>query len=359
VNTFLSSLTSATVDEVASEKPADLKQFGLDSPQDIIEISTNSKPAEYKLLLGDDTPTGDGVYAQLVGAPRVFTLASYLKSSLDKKVFDLRDKRAVTIDPDQLKQIEVISKTSHYTLEKNPEGVWDLVLPPPVRADHFTVDGMVSGLRNLSMQSVVMEKKANLAKFGLSSPSLTLKLTGPAGTQTLELGSKEEKGANYYAMNSALEPLFTLDTTVSTQFEKSPADLRDKDLFSFSQFDAKRVDVQTPAGHSTFEMQGDKWKRTAPSAKDEPRTKIDDLLSALRDLRAESFPKDMTVEAAGLTKPGYRFEVQFGEKKQTEVVEVATTKDHVYARRSTDNLPSELSKTALDSIEKGLKSLSQ
>ena len=287
----------------------------------------------------------------------MFTVASYLKTSLDKKVFDFRDKRAVTINPNQLKKIEVSSKTSHYTLEKNPEGVWDLVLPPPVRADHFTVDGMVNGLRNLSMQSIVLEKKANLAKYGLGSPSLTLKLTGPAGTQTLELGKKEEQGANFYAMNSALEPLFTLDTSVSTQFEKSPADLRDKDLFSFSQFDVKRVDVQTPAGHSTFEMQGDKWKQTVPSAKDEPRTKMDDLLSALRDLRAESFPQKVSVEAAGLTKPAYRFEVQFGEKKQTEVVEVSTNKDHVYARRSTDSLPSELPKNALDSIEKALKAL--
>ena len=287
----------------------------------------------------------------------MFTVASYLKTSLDKKVFDFRDKRAVTINPNQLKKIEVSSKTSHYTLEKNPEGVWDLVLPPPVRADHFTVDGMVNGLRNLSMQSIVLEKKANLAKYGLGSPSLTLKLTGPAGTQTLELGKKEEQGANFYAMNSALEPLFTLDTSVSTQFEKSPADLRDKDLFSFSQFDVKRVDVQTPAGHSTFEMQGDKWKQTVPSAKDEPRTKMDDLLSALRDLRAESFPQKVSVEAAGLTKPAYRFEVQFGEKKQAEVVEVSTNKDHVYARRSTDSLPSELPKNALDSIEKALKAL--
>lgn len=359
VGSFLGSLTSATVDQVVSDKPADLKQFGLDSPQEAIEISTSTRPAEYTLLLGDDTPTGDGVYAQLAGNPRVVTVASYLKTSLAKKLFDLRDKHAVTLDPDQLKQIEVTSKTSRYTLVKNPEGIWDLVLPPPVRADHYAVDGLVSGLRNLSMQSIVLEKRAELAKYGLISPSLTLKLSGPTATEILALGSKVEKGANYYAMNSALAQVFTLDSSVASQFEKSPADLRDKDLFSFSQFDAKRVDLQTPAVHRTFELQGDKWKQTTPSTKDEPRAKMDDLLSGLRDLRAESFPKDVSLEAAGLTKPAYHFEVQFGEKKQTEVVEVAATKDHVYARRATDSVPAELSKGALDSIEKALKNLPQ
>ncbi len=359
VNSFLSTLTGATVDQVVSEKPADLKPFGLDTPKETVEISASAKPSEYALLLGDDTPTSDGVYAQLAGNPRVVTLPSYLKTSLDKKLFDLRDKRAVTLDPDQVKQIEVSSKTSHYILVKNPEGVWDLALPPAVRADHFTVDGLVSGLRNLTMRSVVLEKRAELAKYGLTSPSLTLKLTGPSATETLAFGSKDEKGLNYYAMNSALDPVFTLDASAISQFEKQPADLRDKDLFSFSQFDASRLDLQTPSGHRTFEMQGDKWKQTAPSTKDEPRPKMDDLLSALRDLRAESFPKDVTLQAAGLTKPAYRFEVQFGQKKQTEVVEVAATKDHVYARRSTDTLPSELTQGALDSIDKALKSLPQ
>ncbi len=359
VSSFLSTLTSATVDQVVSPKPADLKPFGLDSPAETVEVTARTKPGNYTLLLGDDTPTGDGVYAQVAGNPRVITLASYMKTSLEKKLFDLRDKRVVTIDVDQLKQIEVSSKTSHYTLVKNPEGVWDLVLPPPVRADHFTVDGLVSELRNLSMRSVVLEKRADLGKYGLNPPSLTLKLTGSSGTQTLSLGSKEEKGTNDFAMNSALEPLFTVDSSLESQFEKQPADLRDKDLFTFSQFDAQRLDLQTPSGRRTFERQGDKWKQTAPALKDEPRPKMDDLISALRDLRAESFPKDLSLEAAGLTKPSYHLEVQYGEKKQTELVEIATTKDHTYARRSTDPLPSELSKDALDSIEKALKSLPQ
>ena len=36
------------------------------------------------LLVGDDTPTGAGVFAKLEGDPRVFTVASFVKSSLDK-----------------------------------------------------------------------------------------------------------------------------------------------------------------------------------------------------------------------------------------------------------------------------------
>lgn len=362
IGSFLSTLASATVDQTVSPSAdgQDLKQFGLDDPQAALKVETNSKPGKFTLLLGDDTPTRDGVYAQVGGNPRVVTLASYLKSSLEKKLFDLRDKRAVTLDLDQLKKIKVFSKTTGYTLVKNPEGIWDLALPPSVRADPFTVDGLVNQLRNLSMRSVVLEKKADTAKFGLRSPTLTVELTGAAATQSLVLGRKdEEKGGNFYAVNSELDPIFTLDSSLAGEFEKQSSDLRDKDLFSFSQFDAKRIEVTTPAGHRVFELEGKDWKQTAPSPKDEPRGKMDDLVSDLRDLRAESFPKSLDLARAGLTQPAYRFNVQFGDKNLTEDVEVSKVKDHFYARRSTDPLPSELTPSALGNIETALKSLPQ
>ena len=163
LSTVLNNLTTATVDEVVDPHPSDLKQFGLDPPAYSLEVSTDSNPPKFTLLLGDDTPTSGGLYAQVAGNPRVVTLASYLKSNLEKTLFDLRDRRALTLEADQLRKIEVDSKGKKWTLEKNPEGVWDLVLPPPVRADRFAVDGLISQLRGLTMQSIAAEDKKNQA----------------------------------------------------------------------------------------------------------------------------------------------------------------------------------------------------
>ena len=52
-----------------------------------------------KLLLGDDTPAGSADYAKLDGDPRVFTIASFNKTNIDKSVNDLRDKRLLTLNP--------------------------------------------------------------------------------------------------------------------------------------------------------------------------------------------------------------------------------------------------------------------
>ena len=357
LSSLLDSLTSADVDEVVAENPTNLKEFGLDPPSYMLQLSTDSKPSEVTLKLGDETPTGGGIYAQVSGSPRVITLASYLKSSFEKKLFDLRDRRALTLDADQIRKIEAEYKGKRWTLEKNPEGVWDLVLPPPVRADRFTAEGLVSQLRGLTMQSIAAENKHEGGNYGFGSPDLRLQLTSPSGTQTLVVGKKDKEGDRYFAENSSLAPVFTLGSDFVRQFTKDASDLRDKDLFSFSGFEAKRVEVQTPQGHWTFERQKDQWKQIAPNAKDISSDKMDSFLSSLRDLRADSFPKSNDLARFGLEKPAYQFTVTFGDKNTKEVVEAAKADGNVYARRATDPLPSELPKTSLDDIEKALKNL--
>ena len=351
----LNSLITATVDEVVEAHPASAKEFGLDPPNFTLELTTNGKPQA--LLLGDDTPTSDGVYAQLGGSPRVFTLATYLKTSLEKTMYDLRDRRALTLEADQLRKIGVEYKGTKWTLAKNPEGVWDLVLPPPVRADRFMVDGLVSQLRNLTMQSVAAEDKSKGGEYGFASPELKLQLTGAAATETLTVGKKDKDSDRYFVTNSALDPVFTLNSDFVTQFKKDQSDLREKDLFSFSTFDAKKVEVETPKGHWVFEKQQNQWKQTGPKAKNINNDKMETFLTRLRDLRADSFPKDAAPAESALAKPAYRLNVQSSEKNLTEIVEAAKSGEHAYARKSTDPLPCELSKGALDDVEKSLGEL--
>ncbi len=155
-------------------------------------------------------------------------------------------------------------------------------------------------------------------------------------------------------MNSALDPVFTLNSDFLTTFKKSPADLREKDLFTFSTFEAKHVEMDTPKGHRVLDKQKDKWKQTAPQAKDLATDKVESFLGRLRDLRAESFPKGGDLAQFGLTKPAYRFDVKFGDKNQTETIEIGKVGDKAYARRSTDPVPCELSKSAMEGLEKAL-----
>jgi len=358
VNSFLSSLTSATPSETVSKQGGDLKEFGLAPPAATIEVKTNAKPAEFTLHLGSSTPTNNGIYAQVAGQPRVFTLASYLKDSLEKKLFDFRNKKVIALATDNIRRLDVTSKKGSYRLVKNADGIWDLMLPPPVRADHFTVEGLVDELGNASMKSIVAEKKRDLGRYGFSNPTMTIHLTGDNGTESLILGKKD--GSDYYAMNTAVGPVFTLGSDFLTQFQKQPSDLRSKDLFTFSTYEAKHVMVKGPKGQRVFvQHKNSKWEQTEPASMEVKGSKMQTLLQDLRDLSAQSFPKKNPTHLAayGLNKPEYTVQVQYGDHNKTQTVQISKVGDKVYARRATDLVPAELSKDAITNLQKDLDAI--
>ena len=354
---FLQSLTSTTVSEVVDPHPASVKDFGLDPAAETIDVTSTGKPQKVTLLIGDMTPTGEGVYAQVAGNAQVVELPQSAHSALVQTLFDLRDTHVVTLPADQLQKIQAVAGPDSYTLTKNPEGVWELDLPPAVRASSYSIETMVDKLRTAAMSAVVSEDKKNDAQDGFEKPVLRLTLTAPSGTQAVVLGKKD--GDVYDAMNSGLDPVFTVTQDFFSVFQKSPDELREKKLWSWETYDVKHVELRTPKNRYVFDKQGSQWKESSPQSKVVDSSKMETFLSDLNDLRAESFPKAMPgdFKPFGLDKAGYSIQVTFGDKNQTESVDLAQTNGNLYARRSEDALPSEISQKTLDSIVKSLGNL--
>jgi hypothetical protein len=92
VTSIVSTLSSYSTDRLVEEKVEDLKPFGLDAPTLTASVKKKDGSTE-KLLIGSETPTGGGYFAKKDGDPRVFTIYSYNRSSLDKTWKDLRDRK--------------------------------------------------------------------------------------------------------------------------------------------------------------------------------------------------------------------------------------------------------------------------
>src|SRR5919201_887506 len=104
VSSMVSTLSSLSSDRLVEEKASDLNQYGLAEPK--LEVAITEKDNKTKkLLVGDETPTSGGAFARLDGDPRVFTIASYTKTSIDKGVNDLRDRRLLTNEPDKVSRV--------------------------------------------------------------------------------------------------------------------------------------------------------------------------------------------------------------------------------------------------------------
>ena len=83
-------------------------------------------------------------------------MASYNKSSLDKTVDDLRDKRLLPLDFDKASQIELSDHTA-----KNKEGItfarsktgWQILRPGPYRADSGQVEELIRSLKDAKLET--------------------------------------------------------------------------------------------------------------------------------------------------------------------------------------------------------------
>ena len=129
VESLLSSLEGLEVQDEAAANPERLADYGLGAPRLQLTVVADGAKEPLRLLLGEKLVDGSGVYAKVPDKPRVFTIASYVESSLDKKAFDLRDRDFLKIKRDAVKTLAVQGPEGSYTLARDDKGEWAFTAP--------------------------------------------------------------------------------------------------------------------------------------------------------------------------------------------------------------------------------------
>jgi Domain of unknown function (DUF4340) len=216
----LSTLSGLNADRVVDEKTSDRKQYGLNPAQ--VELDVSGKDGTRQLLLGDDTPAGGDVYAALATDPRVFTIASYSKTSLAKTLNDLRDRSLLTLSSDKVSRVELLKKGEDLEFDRTKDG-WQILKPSSSPADSSAVNALVSTLTNARMDLSTTTDAA--AAFERATPLATAKVTGDASVQTLEVRKNKD---DYFAKSSAADGFYKVDSSLGQALDKKIDDFRQK-----------------------------------------------------------------------------------------------------------------------------------
>ena len=83
------------------------------------------------------------VYVRVSNSPKVYAAPSSLKTSFDKSLNDLRDKRLLTFEQGQLTRVDVVAANTTIEFGKNGQNEWTIVEPQPYRADNFQVEELL------------------------------------------------------------------------------------------------------------------------------------------------------------------------------------------------------------------------
>lgn len=339
VNSLLSALTSVSADKVVEEKPADLAPFGLKEPGSVVTITLKNGQSR-TLKLGDDAPVGGGAYTQVDGDARVFTLASFTRSSIDKLAVDLRDKRILPFDADNLVRIELAAKGPAIEFARNARNEWAILKPSPMRADNWQIDELLRKLKDLKLDPLLTsDQQADLARqFQAAAPLATVTVTDAAGPHKLEI--RRTKDNKYYARGSAIEGCHLLAEDNGKGFDKTAADFRNKKLFDFGFSDPAKVEYKDAARQLSFSKSGEKWMANLKAM--DP-VGVQSLIDRLRDLSADSFPD------SGFTTPAIELSVT---SKTTERISISKSGDKFIARREGEPALYHLDAKSVEDLQK-------
>jgi len=349
VSSMLSALSSLNSERLLEEKATDLASYGLVDPA--IEISVSLKGNKWqKLLIGDQTPAGNSFYASLTGDPRVFTMAGYSKTSLDKSLNDLRDKRLFTADFDKVSQIELVNQKPDKKLDitfARAKDTWQILKPKPYRVEIYQADELVRTLREARFDaSSVADESKNAGAFKAASPLASVKVTGASGTQELELRKTK---SDYYAKSSALSGIYKVPVTLSSSLDKSLDDFRNKKLFDFAYQEPDKIEIHDGAKAYFLTHSGSDW--WGPDGKKLDEGSAEALVGKLRDMAAEKFPD------SGFGSASVEISVTSDGGKRVEKVSIAKSGDTYVARRVNEPALYELSSSAVAEMEKAAAEL--
>ena len=257
----------------------------------------------------------------------MYTVFSSTKSSLDKSLNDLRDKRLLTFDSNKVTGIELIAGKSEMQFGKNNQNEWQIVKPGPYRADNFQVEELLRKLGDAKMDlsGSADDLKKVEALYASGQPVGIAKVTDASGTQTLDVRKNKD---DYYAKSSVVPGAYKISADLGQEIAKPLDDFRNKKIFDFGFSDPNKIEVQQGASDKTFVRTGSDWKL---NGKTMDPGQVQAFIDKLRDLSAAKFVTQ------GFTAPSVTVTVTSNDGKRVEKVEFAKTNDGYIARRENES----------------------
>lgn len=348
VSGVVDTLSDMPSDRLVDAKATNLSQYGLTHPS--VEADVTEKGGKTsKLLIGDTLPTGYGAYAELAGDPRVFSVASYTKSGIDKSPNDLRDKRLITEEADKVSRVELEAKKQDIEFGRNKDG-WQILKPEPLRADSYTVGELVRQLTSATMDLSGSQedlKKAD-GEFASAKPVAIAKVTDDAGTQQIQI----RKGkTDYFAESSVVPGVYKISSELGTGVDKGLEDFRNKKLFDFGYEDPNKIEMHDGAKAYFLTRSGEDWWNG--KGKKLNADNVESFLDRLRDLSASKFP------SSGFTSPVITLDVRSKNGKLVEKVLIAKAGKDYIAKRENEPALYQLDANSVEDLQKAAGDLKE
>ncbi len=351
---------------VVVENAGDLEPFGLTDPSIEVTLAGIGGATASTICLGDKTPTSGKYYARIADSSDVLTVMSSMYTSVDKSLFDMRDKNILKLETDNVQRVEIAAAEIQATVEKQSPDEWILTKPVKARVDKSKITGLINKVKNSRIKQFIDENPDDLSAYGLIDPVTKLVFwSGEPGSdsglaaQALLIGSTSVN-EQWYARRESQENVFAIAPSDFTDMPKSIGELRMKKLTDISSWQVKKAKIIS-AGDVILEASksgGDWFIFEDGEEKQADYTSVSDVMRGIIDLEIAEFVEGST-EEYDLGSPSLQFVLETDEETATIELAGPIMKDEKVNYYGAHTDPLEIYALQADAIEEVLDNAKQ
>ncbi|MBN2496555.1 MAG: DUF4340 domain-containing protein [Deltaproteobacteria bacterium] len=280
--------------------PGSLDRYGLAPPRVLWRLRFEDGSGA-ELRVGKVNPFDRSLYLQPGAGREILVAEGYLDRALDKRVFDLRQKRLLVVEPAHVDELVLKKRSTRIALRRHAVG-WQIVEPVQDRADDDRVRSILQLLRNLQALRFI-DRPASLAGYGLDSPALELHVRTGESWQRVALaeGSLEVNRDKAFARVLPDGATIEVRRHVVGSLDRSLFDLQAKAPLVFERSAVYRIKSTTRDGLLVLERsdppegaagETPSWSLVSPRPAGAKAYRVHAFLTALAGLRAVRFCGD-------------------------------------------------------------------
>ena len=313
-------------------------------------LDDSDQPAQVTIALGDTSPIVLRIgaerdtrrFATVQGSDEIVELAAYNANNLLKSIGDLRNKKVLGIQGEQVTRVEF--QTDGVVLAKQPSGKWRIEKPLGIAAGSKAIEALLKDLESWSVTDFErLEKRSERGLDEKSAPS-SVRIHEASGRITHLLISDIRDKVHWAMPASASQnpEMWRLTSFMAKKLiDRSADDFRKKEVFGLKRDDiqsltlkhASETVVITPGeGEAPWRVQrGDEVLTTPKSAE------ISKTMTSLASLVAKSFiARDPGAQITGLGGDAFtaEFKLSDGTRHSVEISDQKFADNEVYARTS-------------------------
>jgi hypothetical protein len=303
VGPFADSFADLKIERVVEKENADLKKYEI--PRKEVWLWLKGRETPVKVLIGMENPLDNTFFAQKEGDKRVVLIASSLKTMLEKKFFDFRQKDIFKFETGDVKSIHLVAKDVTWEARKNDEE-WFIQSPFKALAKEGKISNLLDSLSNQKAKEFVAENKKpeDLKKSGLDKPEYQITLALPKSNKELTFAFHKANDKTYVTTSQSTK-IIVPEIELLNDLEKKAEELRENKVVGFNAWQASKVVLKKGVLNLILaKAQNDKWYFDAEQKQEADASKVDTFIRKIESLESTEYidpPKSLA--EYGLDRP--------------------------------------------------------